>query len=123
MKKLPPKLSVGEETLWLHIRAARLPAPDRQFRYHPNRNYSFDFCWQDLSLAVEVDGGNRLAHVDKSGRAFAVGRHTQDGDYRKLNEAAVLGYIVLRFTPKMVVSGEAINVIEHFFKKQSEQPK
>ena len=114
----PKALSPGEELLALHIRAAKLPEPAREFIFHPTRNFRFDFCWPDerYRLAVEINGGNRLATIGRDGKPYAVGRHTQDKDLTKLNEAVLLGYRVLTFTPDMVKSGEAIQIIERALK-------
>lgn len=95
----------------LHIRAAKLPVPKREHLFHVKRKWRFDFCWPEKRLAVEIDGGNSMAAIVK-GRAVAVGRHTKPDDYRKMNEAAIMGFTVLRFTPAMVKSGEAINTLE-----------
>ena len=61
---------------------------------------------------MEIDGGNTQAVITKTGRAVAVGRHTQEADYEKLNAAALLRWRVFRFTPAMVKKGVAIDVIE-----------
>ena len=47
-----------------------------------------------------------------NGRPVAIGDHSTGKDYEKLNWAAMLGWKVLRVTPKMVQSGEAIQLIE-----------
>lgn len=109
-------MSKGESTLALHIRASKLPTPIREYEFHTDRKWRFDFCWPDQKLAVEIDGGNRVATIIK-GKAVAVGRHTQDADYSKLNAATLAGYQVLRFTPTMVKSGEAIDTLLKILKQ------
>lgn len=105
-KGLPKELSRGEEAFWLHCRA-RIPndLPEREILFS-SRGWRFDFAWRDRMLAVEVDGGT------KRGRS----RHSQgagyEGDCRKLNHAAELGWRVFRFTTAMVESGEAIAEVE-----------
>lgn len=73
--------------------------------FHPKRRWRFDICSADLKLALEFEGGT-----------FANGRHTRgkgfEGDCQKYNEAALLGWIVLRFTGGMTRSGEALQIIE-----------
>ena len=97
-------MSEGEETLALHIRAAGLPEPVREFRFHPQRRWRFDFAWPALKVAAEVEGGT-----------WAGGRHTRgsgfEGDCRKYNAAVIDGWRVLRFTGAMIDSGEALEVI------------
>lgn len=102
-------MSAGEELLALHLRAEKIPFR-REVIFHPTRKWRFDFLI-GYDLAVEVDGGNRMARIVK-GRAVAVGRHGQDADMEKLNEAVLMGYRVLRFSPAMVKSGDAVAVIK-----------
>jgi len=109
-------MSEAEELLALHIRAAKLPEPQREFKFHPYRKWRFDFLWTKEKLAIEINGGNRMAVIGKNGKAVAVGRHTKPDDYRKLNEAVILGYSVLQFTPDMVKTGEALQMIERGLK-------
>ena len=56
-------------------------------------------------LAVEVDGGG-----------FVQGRHSRgaglEKDAEKFAEAAILGWTVIRVTPKQVQSGQALAWIE-----------
>ena len=106
------QMSDGEGWMALHLRASKLPMPVREHQFMKDRKYRFDFCWPDLMLAVEIDGGNAMAVIGKDGKAYAIGRHTKAADYAKLNHAATLGWRVLRFTPKMVKSGLAIETIE-----------
>jgi very-short-patch-repair endonuclease len=73
-------------------RAAGLPAPVAEYRFHPARKWRFDYAWPDHKLAVEIDGG-----------VWAQGRHTRGAgfiaDQQKTNAAALLGFFVLRYTP------------------------
>lgn len=74
-----------------------LPAAEREYRFHPSRRWRFDWAWPHPAglggVAVEVDGGQWQAHG---------GRHNTDGDREKLNEAARLGWRVLRFSGTML---------------------
>lgn len=94
-----------EETLLLHIRAAQLPEPTREFRFHPTRKWRADLAWPDRRLLVEVEGGT-----------FVSGRHARGAgmrkDAEKYNEAVLAGYRLLRVTPDMVRDGSAFEVIE-----------
>lgn len=64
-----------------------------EYRFHPHRLWRFDLAWPSMRLAVEIDGGEWVVR-----KGAAVGRHAHTADYEKLNEAAVLGWHVLRFT-------------------------
>jgi very-short-patch-repair endonuclease len=93
--------SVGEETLALHLRALGAPPHVRQHRFGAeiDRDWRFDFCWPARRLAVEVDGA---VHRIK-GRFRA--------DLERHNVAQMLGWTVLRFSPRDVASGKAVDVI------------
>ena len=70
-----------------------LPAYEREYRFHPTRKWRFDFSFRDAMVAVEIDGGQWQAHG---------GRHARDSDREKHNEAARLGWRVLRFSGQML---------------------
>lgn len=101
-----------EETLALHIRAAGLPPPVREFRFHPTRRWRYDFAFVENKVAVEVDGG-----------VWVQGRHTRPSgfieDMHKLNEAAILGWTVIRVTGEMIRKGEALKLIERALGRES----
>jgi very-short-patch-repair endonuclease len=92
--------NLAQQCVW-----AGLPAPKREYKFHPVRRWRFDLAWDGLMLAVEVDGG-----------IWTGGRHgTGSGitsDCEKYNEAVCLGWIVLRVTPDQVESGMALKWIE-----------
>lgn len=94
-----------EETLLFQIQVLGLPAPIREFRWHPTRRWRFDFAWPSILIAVEVEGGT-----------WSGGRHVRGGgfeaDCEKYNEAALAGWIVLRVTGSMIKEGRAIRLIE-----------
>ena len=82
-----------------------LPLPMREWEFHPFRKWRFDCAWVQHWLALEIDGG-----------AFVGGRHTTGKGFRddceKLNEAACLGWRVIRVLPEQVKSGQALGWIE-----------
>jgi hypothetical protein len=105
--------SEAAELLLYHLRIAGVPAPTLEYQFHENRKWQIDMLWLDDSLAVEIDGGNHMAAINKrTGKAFAVGRHTMSADYEKLNEIVLHDMRLLRFTPEMVKSGMALSMIE-----------
>ena len=97
--------TVKVDFLSLFIRAAKLPAPVKEFRFHPERRWRFDFCWPDQKLALEVDGG-----------LFIAGRHSRgaerEKDMEKLNTATILGWRVLLCSPRHVNDGRAVEWIK-----------
>jgi very-short-patch-repair endonuclease len=71
----------------------RLPKPEMQYRFHPQRRWRWDFCFVPEKLAVEIDGGSFIAGGHNRGAQ-------QAKDYEKQNEAVKLGWRVLRFNTK-----------------------
>lgn len=108
------RVSVAEEAFALGLRAYGLPEPVRQHRFSPPRLWRFDFCWPELMLAVEVDG----VMWDRQGG------HQRPDDYaddcEKLNEAVLLGWRVLRFTPAQVARGEAALTVHRALRQEKE---
>lgn len=97
-----------EDTLMFQMLAINLPKPVRQFKFWEGRRFAFDFAWPEIKLAVETEGG-----------VYTQGRHTRgrgvESDMVKYNEAAVLGWTVLRFSGDMVTDGVALQTIERMF--------
>lgn len=77
------------------IGAFGLPVPEREHRFHPEREWRFDYAWWETRhgkrIAVEIHGG-RFHRGDMS------------KDYEKLNEAQRLGWTVYQFSPNMLAS-------------------
>lgn len=93
-------------TMLMQLRAAGLELGlEREHAFHPARKWRFDFAWPRERVALEVDGG-----------VFTGGRHTRgagfEADAEKLNEAALLGWSVLRVTTNHVGSGMALHWVE-----------
>src|ERR1035437_4661972 len=80
---IPKALSPGEEAFALHCRAEFHPVhqPLREFRFHPERKWRFDFAWPLYQLAVEIEG---------RGRHQSFGGFEKDAE--KYNAAAKLGW-------------------------------
>ena len=109
--KAPSVGSVGEETLAQHIRAYKMPEPVREYRFHPERKWRFDFAWPEIMLAVEVDG------MHPSGR-----HNTRDGiaaDNLKRNTATEMGWQVASVTTSQVKSGYAVNLLHRLIARSS----
>jgi very-short-patch-repair endonuclease len=97
VSKIPKERSPGEEAFALHCRVEKL-TPEREFPFHPERKWRFDFAWPEQKIAVEIEGRGR--HQSFGGF---------EADAEKYNAAAKLGYRVFRYTPTMVMRGDAIN--------------
>ena len=97
--------SAAEELFALQLRAACLPKPVREHRFHASRRWRFDFAWPERLIAVEVEG---LTHGG--------GRHQRIGGYQKdlekYNAATLDGWRVFRFSQNDVKRGVALQMVE-----------
>lgn len=82
-----------------------LPDPVAEYPFHPRRKWRFDYAFPDFQVALEVEG------VTPAG-----GRHQRvagyEGDIEKYNAAALLGWVVIRATPRQVESGQCLAWLE-----------
>lgn len=66
-----------------------------EYKFHPTRKWRFDYAIPAERIAIEIEGGIWLQ-----------GRHnrplTMIKDFEKYNEAAKLGWRLLKYTPKQV---------------------
>jgi hypothetical protein len=88
----------------LLCQAHGIPAPVAEHRFHPVRRWRFDHAWPAYRVALEQEGG-----------VWGRGRHTRGkgyvGDMDKYNAAALLGWLVLRYTPQQVADGDWIEAV------------
>lgn len=105
----------GRKTNWTarllqQIRAAGLREPRREYMFHAERRWRFDFDWKPYGylVACEIDGG--IWMQTKTGRSKGHA-HPQrfEKDLEKFNEAALYGWLVIRVTPAMIKDGRAID--------------
>lgn len=107
MKKedLPRALSKAEEALALQIRLTKTEPAKREFKFHDERRWRFDFAWPHLLFAVEVEG-----------ITYEGGRHQRvegfENDLEKYQSAMLMGWTVYRCSQAMVKSGSAMKTIE-----------
>lgn len=94
--------SRAELTLEAQLDIARIPY-DREYRFHPERRWRFDFAWPSMKMAVEIEGGS-FTGGHKRGKAY-------ESDCDKHNEATRLGWQVYRFTPAQVDDARALRWI------------
>lgn len=89
--------SVYERDFYLACQAEKLPEPETQYQFDPERKWRADFAWPLQRVLVEIHGGE-----------WARGRHTRGSgfnkDCEKQNAAVVAGWKCLVFTGSMVTS-------------------
>lgn len=98
--RIPRPLSPGECAFALHCRAENL-TPEREYMFHPGRKWRIDFAFLNEKIGVEIEGGTWIAGGHNRGKIYEL-------NLIKYNEAAKLGWRVMRYTTNMVTDGTAI---------------
>lgn len=97
-------MSALEDILAFQVKAQKLPQPEREFRFHPERRWRADFAWPDRKIIAECEGA-----------VWVNGRHTRGSgftaDCEKYNAAALLGYRLFRFHAQSIKSGDAVRTL------------
>lgn len=109
-------MSKGERTFAVHLNAVRGDEArgwEAEYRFHPTRKWRFDFAWPEMMIAVEIEGGTWAGGRHSRGKGF-------EKDCEKYNEAAILGWTVLRFTTRQVTSGVAVETFTRALMARSE---
>lgn len=108
-------MSQGEDLLAWQLTQAGIDFA-REFRFTADRQWRFDFALQTTILGKDHFVAPGKVAVEVEGGVWARGRHTRgagfEADAEKYNEAALLGWRVLRFTTAMVEDGRALAIIE-----------
>lgn len=91
-KSSSPKLeglneSQLEQRFYNLVLSHHFPKVTQQHKFHPSRNWRFDFCWPERKLAVEIQGIGP-GHLSVKGML---------SDYEKHNAATLLGWRLLYF--------------------------
>lgn len=97
------KLSPGEEEFAQHCAIYKIEVK-REYPFWVGRKWRVDFCIPDARIAIEIEGGT-----------WNGGRHSRgagmEADMEKYNYLALAGFRLLRFSTKMVQTGEAIDTL------------
>jgi hypothetical protein len=102
-----PQLDVFQQL----CRYEGLPTPVREYKFHAQRKWRIDYYFQTPStrLALEVEGG-----------IYTQGRHTRGSgfvkDIEKYNAITMQGIVLLRTSPKNLLSYSTIQQIKHTIK-------
>ena len=93
-------------------RLLKLPPVTVEYQFHPVRLWKFDLAFITRALAIEVDGGGYVAGRHARGRGL-------EKDAEKFAEAAILGWTVLRVTTRQVRTGQALEWIQRWLRRNS----
>ena len=83
----------------------------REYRFHPTREWRFDFAIPAVRVAIEVEGG-----VWNGGRHFRPEGYLRDME--KYNEAAACGWLVIRTIPSELLRVKTIQQIVRACRKK-----
>lgn len=96
-------------------KAHGLPEPIPEFKFHPSRDWRFDYLFSE-TVAMEIEGGlyGRCKACPMCKRR-PVGAHSSierlKSDMEKYNAAAIAGFCVIRVRPEEVTSGAAFALV------------
>lgn len=83
-----------------------------EHRFHPTRMWRFDYAIPSHRIAIEIDGG-----------VWIEGRHNRPkgyiADLDKFNNAAALGWRVLKFTPQQQHTMKALRMVQATLESRS----
>lgn len=86
------------------LESQKIQLPEPEFKFHPTRKWRMDFAWPHHKVCLEVEGG-----------IWTNGRHSRGAgmkaDMEKYNNAALLGWRIIRVTPSDLYKTETIEMI------------
>lgn len=103
------------EQLLRDLHYSGVPAPELEYRFHPERKWRFDLAWPAELVAVEVEG---LVYSNRGDNQLT-GRHVSVSgfkkDIEKYGASFALGWNVLRITSAEARNGVACAwLVDHF---------
>lgn len=87
-----------------HLAAAGLPAPVREHQFVADRRWRFDLAWPERLVAVELEGGVWIRGAHTRGKGY-------EKDLAKYNRASLLGWTLIRMTPRQALRPDAVEMI------------
>lgn len=85
--------------------------PVKEYIFHKQRKWRFDYAIPELKIAIEVEGG-----------VWTQGRHVRPkgyiGDMEKYNQAVLYGWSLLRFIPDDALKTKTMNLIKELVNKK-----
>lgn len=103
--------SSGFDAFYALLIANKLPLPEREYRFLPNRQFKADYAWLEHRLIVERMGGIWAKEGTRAKRAHAMPLKILR-DYEKANLAQLAGWRYLQYTPEQLDSGQVIETLK-----------
>ena len=86
----------------------------KEYRFHETRKWRFDYALPSYKIAIEIDGG-----------VWTLGRHNRPkgyiNDLEKFNEAAALGWLILKFTPQQQYTAKTFRLLKRTIRQRAEE--
>ena len=89
------------------------PEPVPEYRFAPPRRWRFDQAWPAQKIAFEFEGGVWTGGGHVRGKVYT-------SNCEKYNEAALLGWLLIRATADQVASGDAAEWLLRAFNLRAE---
>ena len=86
------------------------PRPLEHKKFMDTRKFEFDFCWPDLMIACEIEGGQWIKGGHTSGKGL-------QRDCEKNNFAVLHGWKLFRFSTSMIDESKYYNPLFHLLPK------
>jgi len=104
-----------------------LPAPELEYKFHPERKWRFDFAWMGFRLFSGkwiTDFGNDMAEIkvalEVDGGIWIAGAHNRGARIKKTwekeNAANILGWHILKCEPKELCLLTTVEMIRQCLK-------
>ena len=107
-KKTKSEKSNLESLLAFQMKAEGLPEFEREYKFHPDRKWRFDFYREGWGIEINGGGWNQGGH---NRNPIVMGR-----DYEKYNAAQEMGIRVLLYTGEQIKDLTALTQLERIFK-------
>lgn len=96
-----------------------IPAPKTEHKFHPSRKWRFDYCWEVIRYTDTPDSAEVISRagvaLEVEGAVWTGGRHTSGAgfvkDMEKYNEAACMGWRVVRCQPRDLLTKSTADVV------------
>lgn len=85
-----------------------IPLSTVEYKFHPIRQWRFDYCYPEKKIALEVEGGVHTGGRHTSGPGFMK-------DMEKYNAAVLLGWRVVRTTPENLLKKDTADLIRELY--------